>query len=102
MNLVLQWIKNSGGTLYMLKHNLKKSQLLYSTIACSDGFYEFVLHNLSYFSLKTLILFRCPVKKGNRSRMNIPFRISGGDKELEAEFVEEAKKVGMIGVKGHR
>jgi len=84
MNLVLQWIKNSGGTLYMLKHNLKKSQLLYSTIACSDGFYE------------------CPVKKGNRSRMNIPFRISGGDKELEAEFVEEAKKVGMIGVKGHR
>jgi len=34
--------------------------------------------------------------------MNIPFRISGGDKELEAEFVEEAKKVGMIGVKGHR
>ena len=36
----------------------------------------------------------------DRSLMNIPFRL--GSEELEALLIGEAKKEGMIGLKGHR
>jgi len=84
MGLVLKWIKGCGGAAAMAKRNLTKSQLLYSTIEQSNGFYC------------------CPVKDGNRSRMNVTFRIGGGNPELEAAFVEQTKKAGMVGLKGHR
>lgn len=34
--------------------------------------------------------------------MNTPFRINGGDEELEAKFVQEASAQGMLQLKGHR
>jgi phosphoserine aminotransferase len=34
--------------------------------------------------------------------MNVTFRIKGGDEELEAKFVKEAKEAGLVGIKGHR
>ena len=40
------------------------------------------------------------VQKGVRSRMNIPFKFKS--KEIDAEFVKEAEKVGMMQLKGHR
>merc|ERR1719431_412782 len=84
MGLVLQWIKSCGGAVAMAKRNINKSQLLYQTINNSSGFYS------------------CPVIEGCRSRMNVTFRIGGGNKELEAMFVEQTKKAGMVGLKGHR
>lgn len=84
MGLVLKWIKGCGGAVAMAKRNLTKSQLVYNTIAQSNGFYC------------------CAVKDGHRSRMNVTFRIGGGNKELETMFVEQTKKAGMIGLKGHR
>jgi len=46
--------------------------------------------------------FKCPVKKEDRSRMNVVYRIKGGDENLEKEFVQEAEAAGLAGLKGHR
>lgn len=62
----------------------KKSGMVYDVIDASDGFYK------------------CPVEKDCRSRMNIPFTINGGDEALEKKFMEEAKKVKLYTLAGHR
>jgi len=84
MGLVLKWIKSQGGALAMAKRNCIKSTKVYETIEESNGFYS------------------CPVEEGSRSRMNITFRIAGGDGDVEALFVSQSKKAGMVGLKGHR
>lgn len=81
---VFQWLKRNGGIDGMNKLAMKKSQLIYATIDSSNGFYT------------------CPVDVECRSRMNLPFRISGGDEALEKEFLQKAEKLGMIQLKGHR
>lgn len=81
---VLNWIKKSGGIDAMYKNSQKKSQLLYDRIDKSGGFYS------------------CPVEKPYRSRMNVVFRIGGGDEALEAEFLKEAQALKMSQLKGHR
>ena len=47
-------------------------------------------------------LFRVCPDKDVRSRMNICFRIGGGDEALEKRFLEGAEKKGLMGLKGHR
>ncbi|MGE5663690.1 MAG: aminotransferase class V-fold PLP-dependent enzyme, partial [Deltaproteobacteria bacterium] len=44
--------------------------------------------------------FRSPVEKESRSVMNVVFRLPSEEKE--AKFIAEAKKRGMVGLKGHR
>ena len=56
--------------------------LLYGAIDALEGFY------------------RAPVEKSSRSVMNIVFRLPS--EALEEKFVAEAKKAGMVGLKGHR
>ena len=82
MMLTLQWVKSQGGVKAMEKRNTKKAKLLYDVIAGSDGFY------------------RCPVDENARSTMNVIFRLP--TEELEASFIGEAKRNGMVGLKGHR
>lgn len=82
VNLVLRWIKNSGGLAAMEKHNVAKAALIYSAIDNSGGFY------------------RGHAEKDSRSLMNITFRLPS--EELEKAFASEATKQGMIGLKGHR
>ena len=41
-------------------------------------------------------------EKGARSRMNVCFRVKGGDEAEEKRFVKEAEGRGLLGVKGHR
>ncbi|XP_029019730.1 phosphoserine aminotransferase [Betta splendens] len=86
MGLVLDWIKNNGGSTAMEKLNKQKSSLIYDIIDASNGFYV------------------CPVDRICRSRMNVPFRIGKkeGDDALEKEFLDGASKRGMISLKGHR
>jgi len=84
LGLVVQWIESIGGIIAITKRNLIKSQMLYAVVENSNGFYK------------------CAVKKGHRSRMNVTFRISDGDKDLETAFIEQSKAVGMNGLKGHR
>ena len=84
--LVFKWLLQNGGLEAMQKKNDAKAKMLYDAIDGSDGFYT------------------CPVAKGVRSNMNVPFRIGygGGDEALEAEFIKVAKAAGMDSLKGHR
>jgi phosphoserine aminotransferase len=78
----LTWIKGQGGLSGMEKQNRAKGELLYGTIDKHAGF------------------FKAPVEKESRSYMNVVFRLP--TEELEKRFIEEGKKQGMVGLKGHR
>lgn len=82
MNLVMRWVKNSGGLEAIEKHNIEKAAYIYDAIDNSGGFY------------------RGHALKDSRSLMNITFRLP--NEELEKTFASEATKQGMIGLKGHR
>jgi len=82
VGLVLKWIKNMGGTEAIAKRNQAKAALVYNTIDQSGGFY------------------RGHAKPENRSLMNITFRLPA--EPLEEQFASEAKKSGLVGLKGHR
>ena len=84
MGLVFEWITNEGGVKSMEQRSEAKSQMVYNMINDSNGFYF------------------CPTPVHVRSRVNIAFRIRGGDEELEKQFVDQAKKRNMIQLKGHR
>jgi phosphoserine aminotransferase len=79
---VLSWLKGQGGLAKAEEVNRKKAARLYGVIDANSRF------------------FRSPVERESRSVMNVVFRLPGED--LEAEFIAEAKKRGMVGLKGHR
>ncbi|XP_034026880.1 phosphoserine aminotransferase isoform X2 [Thalassophryne amazonica] len=85
MCLVLEWVKNNGGTAAMEMLSKQKSSMIYDIINSSNCFY-------------------IPVDAACRSCINIPFRVgkAGGDDVLEKEFLDGASKRGMISLKGHR
>jgi len=83
VGLVLDWIEAQGGVPAIEKRNVAKAALLYSTIEAT-GYYS------------------CPVERESRSRMNVVFRVAGGNEEVEKKFVKEAEAAGLAGVKGHR
>jgi phosphoserine aminotransferase len=80
--LVLRWLKNIGGLKVIAAMNEKKAAMVYQAIDDSNGFYRG--HALPEY----------------RSLMNVTFRLPNED--LEAKFVSEAKKVGLVNLKGHR
>lgn len=79
--LVFHWLKDLGGVETMIELNTSKANKLYDYIDESD-FYV------------------CPVDKNSRSITNIPFK--SPHKELDALFVKEATKLGLLNLKGHR
>ncbi len=81
LGLVLDWIIEKGGLTEMAKLNRRKAELLYNYLDSSK-------------------LFKATVSGKDRSLMNVPF-VTGSD-ELDAKFVSEAKKEGLINLKGHR
>jgi phosphoserine aminotransferase len=83
VGLVLEWLESEGGVAAMEKRNAGKAKLLYDTIDSSDYYH-------------------CPVERESRSKMNVVFRVAGGDETVEARFVKEAEAAGLAGVKGHR
>jgi len=84
VGLVLEWIESLGGVSGMQKRNDAKAKLLYDAIEGSGGFY------------------RCPVEKDSRSKMNVVFRVAGGDEAIEKQFAKEAAAAGLAGTPGHR
>jgi phosphoserine aminotransferase len=84
MSLYMEYTKSKGGISYWDELSDKKSKAVYGTIDGSDGFYT------------------CPIDPACRSRMNVPFQIRGGDEALEKKFLEEAKKVKLYTLAGHR
>jgi len=82
IGLVLKWIEDFGGLDLIEQNNIAKAKYIYDAIDASNGFYKGT------------------VDTADRSLMNITFRMPS--EELEALFISEAKKNGMIGLKGHR
>ncbi len=79
--LVFTWIKDRGGLAAMAEINKRKSDKLYAAIDSSDFYAN-------------------PVKPECRSWMNVPFTLANAD--LDSVFLEEAKKEGLVTLKGHR
>ncbi len=79
---VLRWVKAEGGAAGMATRNARKAELLYGALDAQSGFYT------------------APVDRASRSQMNIVFRLPS--EQLDAKFVAEAEKAGMVGLKGHR
>ena len=79
--LVFKWLKNLGGLEAMAQINREKAAVLYDFLDESA-------------------LFSSTVAPRDRSLMNVPFVT--GDKDLDAEFVAEAAKAGLVNLKGHR
>lgn len=79
--LVFQWLKEKGGLDAMAEINQRKAAKLYDAI-----------DNNEFYSN--------PVKKENRSWMNVPFILKNAD--LDPAFLAEAKQAGLATLKGHR
>ncbi|MDD5806066.1 MAG: 3-phosphoserine/phosphohydroxythreonine transaminase, partial [Eggerthellales bacterium] len=76
-----KWLKSLGGLEAIAQRNAAKAKLLYDFLDQST-------------------LFKAPVRKEDRSLMNVPFVT--GDADLDAKFVAEAKAAGLENLKGHR
>ncbi len=79
--LVFKWLKKMGGLEKMKEINEKKAKILYDFLDNSK-------------------LFKGTVEKSSRSLMNVPFVT--GNEDLDKKFIEEAKKEGLLQLKGHR
>jgi phosphoserine aminotransferase len=79
--LVFEWLQTQGGLAAIEAQNIAKAQLLY----------EYLDQTAFYTN---------PVRKQDRSRMNVPFRL--GDEKLDESFLKGAAERGMIQLKGHR
>jgi len=79
--LTLGWLKKKGGIPAIEKENEAKAKLFYDT-------------------LDSLPMFKGPIAKEDRSKMNAVFVLE--DTSLEKEFSDRCKKEGMYGFKGHR
>jgi phosphoserine aminotransferase len=82
VSLVLKWLEDLGGLKQIEKMNQEKAALIYNEIDNSGGFYQ------------------GHAEKDSRSLMNVTFRLP--NEELNAKFVQEATKEGLVGLKGHR
>jgi len=82
IKLVMDWIEGKGGLAAIEQINERKAQAIYDAIDKSNGYY------------------RGTANVKDRSRMNVTFRLPS--EELEEKFINEAKKAGFIGLKGHR
>src|SRR5262249_21688153 len=79
--IVFQWLRKRGGLEEMEKKNIAKAKLLYDFLDSSS-------------------FFKNPVRKGDRSRMNIPFTLA--DSKLDGDFLKGAEERDMFQLKGHR
>jgi len=83
VGLVLQWIESEGGVVAVERRNEVKAKLLYDVINKGG-------------------LYACPVEADSRSKMNVVFRVAGGNEAVEKEFVRQAASRAIVGVGGHR
>jgi len=82
IGILMDWLERQGGVAWNEKRSIAKSSVLYDVIDNSGGFYS------------------TPVQdKSLRSRMNIPFNISGGNEALTDEFLIESWNKGIVGLR---
>ncbi len=80
--LVLEWLKNEGGIPAIYEVNKRKANKLYAMVDKYDGFYI------------------NKVRPDCRSMMNVMFYLQ--DEKLTNLFLEEAEKLGLVNLRGHR
>ncbi len=81
MRLVLKWLLDRGGLEVIRRRNEEKAKVLYDVIDATE-------------------FYRGHAQPDSRSLMNVTFRLPSED--LEKQFVGEATKAGLDGLKGHR
>ncbi len=79
--LVFKYLKGQGGLKSIQQANRKKAAKLYAAIDEND-FYS------------------SPVRRQDRSTMNVPFTLA--DPDLDKTFLEHAESKGLLNLKGHR
>jgi len=79
--LVFEWLLAQGGVAAIESRNIAKAKLVYDCLDRSE-FYQ------------------TAVRKEDRSRMNVPFKLR--DASLDEAFLKGAKERGMVQLKGHR
>jgi phosphoserine aminotransferase len=79
--LVFEWLLKKGGLAAVERENVAKAKILYDYLDASSFYTN-------------------PVERGDRSRMNVPFRLP--DDALDDAFLKGAKERGMVQLKGHR
>jgi phosphoserine aminotransferase len=79
--LVFEWLQEQGGVTAIEKRNIAKAKLLYDLLDASE-------------------FYRSPVRREDRSRMNVPFKLR--DEALDGAFLEGAEARGLLQLKGHR
>ena len=79
--LVFEWLLREGGIAAIESRNVAKAKLVYDCLDRSE-FYQ------------------TAVRKEDRSRMNVPFKLR--DASLDEAFLKGAKERGMVQLKGHR
>jgi phosphoserine aminotransferase len=79
--LTLKWIKAQGGLPEMERRAVARSSMLYDALDASS-------------------LFKAPVAKADRSRMNVVF--DTGNADTDAAFVKFCEARGLMSLKGHR
>lgn len=80
-NKMLHWIERMGGATAMAERNRRKAEMLYARVD-KTGFYV------------------NKIARRVRSLMNVPFNCA--NKDLEPKFLEEAQRMGLLSLKGHR
>jgi len=80
----VSYMNQMGGLEYYTNLSTQKSQMLWDCVDQSGGYFKSKITDKAY-----------------RSRVNVIFRIAGGNKELEAKFESEAGKVGIVQIKAH-
>jgi len=83
VGLVCEWLLSLGGLPAIERITTDRAQRVYAAIDASP-------------------VFTCPNAPHNRSVMNVVFRSKTGDETVEAAFLAEANRRGMVGLKGHR
>ncbi len=81
LGLVLEWLKGEGGVAAIEQRNITKANKLYQAIDNSS-------------------IYRNPVEKVCRSRMNVPFVLA--DASLDKAFLTLAEQNGLGSLPGHR
>ena len=79
--LVFEWLLAQGGVRAIEERNIGKAKLIY----------DYLDRSAFYVS---------PVRREDRSRMNVPFKLR--DESLDGEFLKGAEARGMLQLKGHR
>jgi phosphoserine aminotransferase len=79
--LVFEWLLAQGGLAEIERRNIAKAKLLYDYLDSTSFYLN-------------------PVRREDRSRMNVPFRLR--DENLDKDFLKGAEARGLLQLKGHR